>query len=232
MFVSNRKKIIYSLFKENKSYNLLEAFRLIKKFPRLDFKNSESIDVSVKLGVDSRKSDQVIKGYSDMPFSVGKKVNVCIFAKGTDRDICLSKGFENVGSDDLVSSLLKNGLSGFNLFLSTEEMLSSLKGLKKLLGSRGYFPSTVMGTVSDINFLLEKGIYNLVRYKSDRFGLINCRIGSLYFTEEEFISNFNTFFLDLKKKKPSNSKGVYIRSVCLSSCMGPGLKIDLQSIGI
>ncbi len=221
------KKINQELEKK-KIYSLPMAVQISKKFSSKKF--DESIDLSIVLGIDAKKTDQLVRGVLSLPKGIGKIVKVAVFASGEDLVSAKKSGADVFGSDDLVESV-KAGKINFDKCISTPEMMSKVGTLGQILGPKGLMPNPKLGTVTkNIPEAIEKIKSGQIEYKTDKTGLVHVTMGKASFKDEEIISNTKFFYNELNKTKPSTSKGNFIKKIFLSSTMGPGLQVDLTSV--
>ncbi len=213
-----------------KAYSVEEAVSLISEFASRKFK--ESIDVSVNLGVDPRKSDQVVRGSTILPAGTGKDVRVAVFAQGDNAEKAKAAGADIVGMDDLAESI-RGGNLEFDVVIATPDAMRVVGKLGTVLGPRGLMPNPKVGTVTpDVESAVQNAKAGQVRYRTDKNGIVHGGIGKIGFDGEAIKSNLEALLADLKKAKPSSAKGIYIKKVVLSSTMGPGLQIDQSSLAL
>ena len=226
--LSKRQKAIRALVQPGKAYGIEEAVTLLASLPAAKFK--ESIDIAVNLGVDPRKSDQVVRGASVLPNGTGKTVRVAVFAQGANAEAAKAAGADIVGFDDLVASV-QGGNLDFDVVIATPDAMRVVGKLGTILGPRGLMPNPKVGTVTqDVATAVRNAKGGQVRYRADKNGIVHCTIGKINFNAEALKGNFAALLTDLKKAKPSNAKGIYLKKATLSTTMGPGLTIDLASI--
>jgi len=207
-----------------------EAVGLLKEFANSKF--DESIDVSVNLGVDPRKSDQNVRGASVLPNGTGKTVRVAVFTQGPNADAAREAGADIVGMDDLAEQV-KKGEMNFDVVIASPDAMRVVGQLGQILGPRGLMPNPKVGTVTpDVVTAVKNAKSGQVRYRTDKSGIIHCSIGKVSFDETALKQNLEFLISDLKKAKPTAAKGVYLKKISLSSTMGPGLWIDQGSIDI
>ena len=228
--LSKKQKAIAEKLDSAKTYSVEEAVSLIAEFASPKFK--ESIDVSVNLGVDPRKSDQVVRGSTTLPAGTGKDVRVAVFAQGDNAEKAKAAGADIVGFDDLAESI-QGGNLDFDVVIATPDAMRVVGKLGTVLGPRGLMPNPKVGTVTpDVESAVQNAKAGQVRYRTDKNGIIHGGIGKVGFEGEAIKSNLEALLADLKKAKPSAAKGVYIKKVVLSSTMGPGLQIDQSSLAL
>lgn len=228
--LSKKQKAIAEKLDTAKTYSVEEAVSLIAEFASPKFK--ESIDVSVNLGVDPRKSDQVVRGSTTLPAGTGKDVRVAVFAQGDNAEKAKAAGADIVGFDDLAESI-QGGNLDFDVVISTPDAMRVVGKLGTVLGPRGLMPNPKVGTVTpDVESAVQNAKAGQVRFRTDKNGIIHGGIGKVGFEGEAIKSNLEALLADLKKAKPSSAKGVYIKKVVLSSTMGPGVQIDQSSLAL
>ncbi|NKC12248.1 MAG: 50S ribosomal protein L1 [Gammaproteobacteria bacterium] len=221
---SKRQKAWAEKIERSKAYGATEAFELLKECANARF--SESIDVSVNLGVDPRKSDQVVRGSTVLPNGTGKSVRVAVFAQGAASDAAREAGADIVGMDDLAEQV-KGGNLDFDVVIAAPDAMRVVGQLGRILGPRGLMPNPKVGTVTpDVAGAVSNAKSGQVRYRTDRAGIVHCSIGSVSFEAALLEENLSALIADLNRAKPSSSKGVYIRKVSVSTTMGPGVVID------
>ncbi len=227
---SRRLKAIRERIDRGKLYDVSEALALLKDMASVKF--SESVDVSVNLGVDPRKSDQVVRGSTVMPNGIGKESRVAVFAQGTAAEEAREAGADVVGMDDLAEQV-KAGNLDFDIVIAAPDAMRVVGKLGRILGPRGLMPNPKVGTVTpDVTGAVRNAKAGQVQYRTDRAGIIHCTIGKVAFEIDALKQNLDALLDDLKKAKPSTSKGVYMRKVTLSTTMGPGLGIDKATLGL
>ena len=225
---SKRVRASKERLEAGKHYPLEEALSLLKELSSVKF--SESVDIAVNLGVDPRKSDQVVRGASVLPKGTGKDVRVAVFAQGPNADAAVEAGADRVGMDDLAERV-KAGQLDFDVVVASPDAMRLVGQLGKILGPRGLMPNPKVGTVTaDVGAAVRNAKAGQVRYRTDRAGIIHCAVGRVDFPVEALQANIESLLGDLNKAKPSAAKGVYIKKVSLSTTMGPGLAIDKSSL--
>ena len=207
-----------------------DALALVKEMATAKF--PESVDASVNLGVDPRKSDQVVRGSTVLPHGTGKQVRVAVFAQGAGADAATEAGADLVGMDDLAEQVKKGELN-FDVVIAAPDAMRVVGGLGKILGPRGLMPNPKVGTVTpDVGEAVRKAKAGQVQYRTDKAGIIHCSIGKADFAVTALRENLEALIGDLQKHKPSSSKGIYLRKITVSSTMGPGIQVDKASLGI
>ncbi len=208
----------------NRRYELEEGVKLLLETTYAKF--DEGVDVAIRLGVDPKKADQMVRGTVVLPHGTGKKVRVLVFAKGQKEKEALDAGADFVGAEDLIDKISKGWLE-FDKAIATPDMMGSVSKLGKILGPRGLMPNPKVGTVT---FDLEKAIKEIkagkVEFKVEKAGIVHVPVGKISFGFSRLLENIKALLETIVKAKPPTSKGVYLRSIALSSTMGPGIKID------
>lgn len=226
--LSKKRKQIAEKIESGKNYSIEEAVLLISEFASPKFK--ESIDVSINLGIDPRKSDQAVRGATILPAGTGKEVRVAVFAQGENAEKAKIAGADLVGFEDLAESV-QGGNINFDVVIATPDSMRVVGKLGTVLGPRGLMPNPKMGTVTtDVETAVKNAKAGQVRYRTDKNGIVHGGIGKVGFDGAAVKSNLEALLVDLRKAKPSAAKGVYIKKVVLSSSMGPGLLIDQSSL--
>ena len=226
--LTKRRKEMREKVDPTKVYVIDEALSLVKEFATSKF--PESIDVSVNLGVDPRKSDQVVRGSTVLPNGTGKTVRVAVFAQGENADKAKAAGADVVGFEDLAESV-KAGQLDFDVVIATPDAMRVVGQLGQILGPRGLMPNPKVGTVTaDVETAVQNAKAGQVRYRTDKAGIIHCPIGRADFEVPALKENLAALLSDLKKGKPAASKGQYVKKLTVSSTMGPGVSVDRSSI--
>ena len=228
MALSKKAKIIKEKVDKTTQYPFSEAVNLLKEFASAKFK--ESIDVSVNLGVDPKKSEQNVRGATVLPNGTGKSVRVAVFTQGPNADAAKEAGADIVGMDDLADQVKKGELN-FDVVIASPDAMRVVGQLGQILGPRGLMPNPKVGTVTpDIATAVKNAKSGQVRYRTDKGGIVHCTIGKVDFDAYSIKQNLEALLADLTKAKPSAAKGVYLQKITLSTTMGPGLWIDLSTI--
>jgi large subunit ribosomal protein L1 len=228
--LSKRAKAIREKTEPGKQYALDEALGLLSQLSSVKFK--ESVDVSVNLGVDPRKSDQVVRSSTVLPHGTGKTVRVAVFTQGANADAAREAGADIVGMDDLAESV-KAGNMDFDVVIASPDAMRVVGQLGQILGPRGLMPNPKVGTVTpDVATAVQNAKAGQVRYRTDKAGIIHCSIGKVDFKVDALRENLLALLTDLGKLKPSSAKGIYMKKVTVSTTMGPGLIVDQASLGL
>ena len=211
-----------------KAYAPQDAMKLVKDNARAKF--VESVDVAVNLGVDPRKSDQVVRGSTVLPNGTGKTVRVAVFAQGDQVKVAEDAGADIVGFEDLADTI-KNGEMNFDVVIATPDSMRVVGQLGQILGPRGLMPNPKVGTVTpDVGAAVKNAKAGQVRYRADKTGIVHCSIGKVDFDPDKLVENLQALVADLVKAKPSSAKGVYLKKVVVSSTMGIGVQIDQATL--
>jgi len=222
--LGKRSRAIREKVDSEKQYGVEEAFALLKELSSVKF--AESVDVAVNLGVDPRKSDQVVRGSSVLPNGTGKTVRVAVFAQGAQADAAKEAGADIVGFEDLAESI-KGGTMDFDVVIAAPDAMRVVGALGTILGPRGLMPNPKVGTVTpNVAEAVTNAKAGQVRYRADKGGIVHCTLGKVSFEPAQLQENLKQLLTDLVKAKPSAAKGVYMRKVTVSTTMGPGLKVD------
>lgn len=226
--LSKRVQALRAKVDRNRTYTVSEALALVKQCATAKF--DESIDVAVNLGVDARKSDQVVRGSVVLPAGTGKTVRVAVFAQGEKAEAARAAGADVVGFDDLAEQV-KAGNIDFDLCIATPDAMRVVGQLGQILGPRGLMPNPKVGTVTmDVTTAVKNAKAGQVQYRTDKAGIVHATIGRASFAEEALQQNFNALIEALIKAKPAASKGVYLRKIAISSTMGAGVRVEPSSI--
>ncbi len=227
---SKRMKEADKLVDIAKFYKVEEAVALLKKTPSVKF--DQTVDIALKVGIDPKKSDQMVRGTLSMPHGTGQKVTLVVIAKGEKAKEATDAGADYAGGDELLEKI-KGGWTDFTGLIATPDMMRELGKLGKILGPRGLMPTPKAGTVTnDVAKAVKELKAGKIEFKADKTGVINSRVGKLSFEENALVENIRALLQAISRAKPSSSKGAFLRSLYLTSTMGPGLRIDLQSLAI
>jgi large subunit ribosomal protein L1 len=226
--LTKRAKLINEKVQAGRAYVAEEAFEVLKALSTVKF--AEAVDVAVILGVDPRKSDQAVRGATVLPNGTGKSARVAVFAQGANADAAREAGADIVGMDDLAEQI-KAGQMDFDVVIATPDAMRVVGQLGQVLGPRGLMPNPKVGTVTaDVSTAVKNAKAGQVRYRTDKKGIIHCTIGKVSFESGALKENLEALLADLKKAKPSTSKGIYLKKITVSSTMGPGLMLDQSSL--
>jgi large subunit ribosomal protein L1 len=225
---TKRQQALAGLVDRTKTYPVLDAVGMVKKGATAKF--DESIDVAVNLGIDAKKSDQVVRGSVVLPAGTGKSVRVAVFAQGDKAEAARAAGADIVGLDDLAEQI-KGGKLDFDVVIASPDTMRVVGALGQILGPRGLMPNPKVGTVTpDVAGAVKNAKAGQVQYRADKGGIVQCTIGRASFQPEALQQNLLALIDALNKAKPAASKGVYLKKVSVSSTMGPGVKIDVASL--
>ena len=228
--LTKRRRAINEKIDAGKLYAVDEAVGLLKELSTVKF--TETVDVAVNLGIDPRKSDQVVRGATTLPNGTGKHVRVCVFAQGDAADAATAAGAELVGMDELAADI-KAGNLNFDVVIAAPDAMRVVGMLGKVLGPRGLMPNPKSGTVTpDVATAVKNAKSGQVRFRADKNGIVHGGIGILSFDVAALKGNLEALMVDLAKSKPASAKGIYLQKITLSSTMGPGLVIDKASLEI
>ena len=226
--LTKRQKAIAAKIEAGKAYNIVEAAALLAELSAVKF--AESIDVAINLGVDPRKSDQVVRGATVLPNGTGKTVRVAVFTQGPAAEAALAAGADRVGMDELAAEM-KGGDLNYDVVIALPDAMRVVGQLGQVLGPRGLMPNPKVGTVTaDVATAVKNAKAGQVRFRTDKNGIIHTSVGKVGFEPVKVKENVEALLSDLKRMKPSTSKGIYVKRVTLSTTMGPGLVIDQGSL--
>ncbi|GMR08019.1 MAG: 50S ribosomal protein L1 [Gammaproteobacteria bacterium] len=228
--LSRRRKAISEKLEAGRQYPLDEALGLLIDMPRTKF--IESVDVSVNLGIDPRKSDQNVRGSTVLPNGTGKTVRVAVFTQGENADKARAAGADVIGMEDLADDI-KKGNMDFDVVIASPDAMKVVGTLGQILGPRGLMPNPKVGTVSpDVETAVKNAKSGQVRYRTDKAGIIHASIGKVDFDAKALNENLHALLADLLKARPSAAKGQYVKKVTVSTTMGPGIHVDQSSLDI
>ncbi len=228
--LSKRLKMIRERVEPGRQYPLDEALSLLKELSTVKF--DEAVDISVNLGVDPRKSDQVVRGSTVLPNGTGKTVRVAVFAQGDKAAEASEAGADIVGFEDLAETV-KSGQIDFDLVVATPDAMRIVGQLGPMLGPRGLMPNPKVGTVTmDVATAVRNAKAGQVQYRTDKGGIVHCSVGKISFDVAALNENIAALLEALKKAKPSAAKGIYMKKVTVSSTMGPGIVVDQASLPV
>ena len=226
--LSKRQKAMQGKIDRSKNYAVAEALKLAKEFATAKF--DESIDVAVSLGIDPRKSDQLVRGSVVLPAGTGKSVRVAVFAQGEKAEAAKAAGADIVGFDDLAADI-KAGNINFDVVIATPDAMRIVGQLGQILGPRGLMPNPKVGTVTmDVTTAVGNAKAGQVQYRTDKGGIVHSTIGRASFDAEKLEVNLKALIEALTKAKPASSKGQYLKKIAVSSTMGPGVRVDSFSL--
>src|SRR5438105_15151332 len=221
---SKRVEKLVGLVDRNKNYAVAQALELVKKTATAKF--DESVDVAVNLGIDAKKSDQVVRGSVVLPRGTGKTVRVAVFAQGGNAEKARAAGADIVGFDDLAEKV-KGGFMDFDVVIATPDAMKVVGPLGQVLGPRGLMPNPKVGTVTpNVEEAVKNARAGQVQYRADKAGIVQCTIGRASFPVDALVENFEALIAAINKAKPSATKGIYLKKVSVSSTMGVGIRID------
>ena len=227
---SKRNREIAKGLDVQKTFSMKEAIDILKKCPPVKF--DQTVEVSLKLGVDPRRSDQSVRGTVSLPNGTGKTIKILFFAKGDKVKEALAAGAEYAGHDELFEKV-NGGWTDFDAVIATPDMMRDVGKLGKVLGPRGLMPTPKAGTVTtDIAKAVQELKGGKIEFKLDRHGVINNGVGKISFDADKLVQNIQVYLTAVQRAKPASAKGHYLKSMVLSSTMGPGLKIDLRELDI
>ena len=227
---SKRTLAIREKIDSTRTYAVIDAFQLLKECSTVKF--DESVEVAVNLGVDSRKSDQAIRGSTVLPRGTGKSVKIAVFADGDQAEAAKTAGADYIGMQDLVEQI-QGGLDDFDVVIATPDAMPTVSKLGKLLGPRGLMPNPKTGTVSkDVKQAVENAKAGQVRYRTDKNGIIHGAIGKVSFEPDALKENLEVLLGDVNKARPSTAKGIYMKKITVSTTMGPGVVLDQTTLTI
>ena len=226
--LSKRAKAIAEKVEPSKAYAIEDAIALLNEVSSVKFK--ESIDVSINLGIDPRKSDQAVRGATTLPNGTGKDVRVAVFTSGANVDAAKEAGADVVGMEDLAETI-KGGDLNFDVVIASPDAMRVVGTLGQVLGPRGLMPNPKTGTVTpDVAAAVKNAKSGQVRYRADKNGIVHGAIGRVGFDGKAIKENLEALLADLKKAKPASAKGIFLKKICVSTTMGPGLLVDQSSL--
>jgi large subunit ribosomal protein L1 len=228
--LTKKQKALAGKVDSNKLYPLEGALELVKQYATAKF--DESIDVAVQLGIDAKKSDQVVRGAVVMPNGTGKSKRVAVFAQGAKAEEAKAAGADVVGMDDLAAQI-KGGNINFDVVIASPDTMRVVGTLGQVLGPRGLMPNPKVGTVTpDVATAVKNAKAGQVQFRVDKAGIVHATIGRRSFDSEKLAGNLRALLDALNKAKPATSKGIYLRKVALSSTMGVGARVDVATINV
>jgi large subunit ribosomal protein L1 len=225
---SKKRKAAVAQFDRDRQHTLAEAVGVVKSVANAKF--DESVDMAVRLGVNPKHADQMVRGALVLPHGTGKSVRVAVFARGEKEKAARDAGADLVGGEDLAQKITEGNID-FDRVIATPDMMGIVGKLGRVLGPRGLMPNPKVGTVTmDVARAVQEAKAGKVEYRVDKAGVVHCRVGRVSFTAEKIVENGKALLQDLLAKKPPSAKGIYVRSVGISSTMGPGVKIDAATV--
>ena len=228
--ISKRQKLINEKIEPGKQYSIDDAVALLKEVSNVKF--SEGVDIAVNLGIDAKKSDQVVRGATTLPHGTGSDVRVAVFTQGENAEKAKAAGADVVGMDELAESV-KAGNLDFDVVIASPDAMRVVGQLGQVLGPRGLMPNPKVGTVTpDVATAVKNAKAGQARFRTDKNGIIHACIGKVAFEPNAIKENAEAIIADLKRLKPSSAKGVYLKKISVSSTMGPGIAIDQSSLTI
>lgn len=228
--LTKRQQMIAEKVDCDKVYGFEEAISLLEELSTVKF--TESVEVAVNLGVDPRKSDQVVRGATVLPNGIGRDVRVAVFAQGDNAEKAKAAGADIVGFDELAAEI-KAGRLDFDVVIATPDAMRVVGSLGTVLGPRGLMPNPKVGTVTpNVEEAVKNAKAGQVRYRTDKNGIIHAAIGRVGFPPEALKANLDALLGDLKKSKPSSTKGIYFKKVSVSTTMGPGIHVDQSGLNV
>ena len=226
--INKRQKMLLGAVTQGKTYALDDAIAIVQKNATAKF--AEGIDVAVRLGIDAKKSDQGVRGSTELPHGTGKSVRVAVFAQGDAAAKALEAGAEVVGMDELAEKMLAGDLN-YDVIIAAPDAMRVVGKLGQVLGPRGLMPNPKVGTVTpDVATAVKNAKAGQVRYRNDKGGIIHCTIGKAKFEAAQLKANLQALLADLNKARPVAAKGQYLIKVSLSSTMGPGVVVDSSTL--
>jgi large subunit ribosomal protein L1 len=222
--VAKKRKKAVDSYDVEKQYSVDEAVGLVKSMAYAKF--DESVDLAVRLGVNPKHADQMVRGAIVLPAGTGKTIRVAVFARGEKEKEALDAGADIAGSDELAKKISEGNID-FDQLIATPDMMGTVGKLGRILGPRGLMPNPKVGTVTmDVTRAVKEAKAGKVEYRVDKAGVVHCRIGRVSFAKEKLAENVQALLNELAAKRPASAKGIYVRSICVSSTMGPGVRID------
>ncbi|MCP3680428.1 MAG: 50S ribosomal protein L1 [Gammaproteobacteria bacterium] len=228
--ISKRQKAINEKVAPGKIYESAEAFTLLKELSSVKF--VESVDVAIQLGVDPKKSDQMIRGAMVLPKGTGKTVRVAVFAQGAQADVAKEAGADIIGFEDLAETI-KKGEMDFDLLIATPNAMRLVGQLGRVLGPRGLMPNPKTGTVADdVATAVKNAKSGQIRYRTEKSGIVHCKLGNVSFSAEDLKANLIALLTEIKRVRPTAAKGIYMKRVTVSTTMGPGMQVNFAALDV
>jgi large subunit ribosomal protein L1 len=226
--IAKKRKVAVAAFDPEKRFVVADAVGLVKKTAYAKF--DESVDIAIRLGVNPKHADQMVRGAIVLPHGTGKSVRVIVFARGEKEKEAMDAGADFAGGDDLAKKITE-GFLDFEVCIATPDMMGTVGKLGQVLGPRGLMPNPKVGTVTpDVARAVREAKAGKVEYRVDKAGVVHCRVGRVSFDQQKLQENALALIGELIQRKPSTAKGVYLRSITLSSTMGPGVRVDTASV--
>jgi large subunit ribosomal protein L1 len=226
MQITKRMKSVSALVDKTKEYQITEGVDILKKTAKAKF--SESVDIAVRLGVDPKKSDQMVRGTASLPNGIGKDVRVLVLTKSAKADEAREAGAEHVGFEEYIQRI-QEGWTDVDVVIATPDVMGEVGKLGKILGTRGLMPNPKSGTVTnDVGQAVKEVKAGKIAFRVDKGGIVHAMIGKTNFEAEKLSENIRSFIVTLNRLKPTAAKGVYIKGITISSTMGPGIRLDKQ----
>ncbi|WP_028080843.1 50S ribosomal protein L1 [Solimonas soli] len=226
--ITKKQKALAGKVQQGKVYSLDDAIKLVKECAKSKFK--ESVDMSINLGIDAKKSDQNVRGSTVLPHGNGKSVRVAVFAQGAKAEEARAAGADAVGMDELAAKMKEGDLS-YQVVIAEPAAMRVVGSLGQVLGPRGLMPNPKTGTVTpNVADAVKNAKAGMAKFRTDKAGIVHCAIAAADFDAEKIKDNLIAVVRDVRKAKPSSSKGVYIKKVTLSSTMGPGVRVDVGTL--
>ncbi|MDR0930790.1 MAG: 50S ribosomal protein L1 [Clostridiales bacterium] len=231
MKLTKKQKTYAEVYDQKQTFDPAEALDYATKTAKAKF--DETIEIHIKLGVDSRHADQQVRGAVVLPNGTGKVQKILVFAKGEKADAATAAGADFVGAEELVPKIQNDGWFDFDIVVATPDMMGVVGRLGKVLGPKGLMPNPKSGTVTpDVAKAIEEIKLGKIEYRLDKNNIIHCPIGKASFGKEKLLDNFNTLMNAIVRAKPASSKGTYLKSVTLCATMGPGVKVNPSKIDV
>ncbi len=227
--IGKRLKALNGAFDREKTYGLEEAIKLVKQNAKAKF--DETVEISMNLGIDPRHADQMVRGMVGLPAGTGKTVRVGVFARGPKAEEAKAAGADVVGADDLAAAV-QEGKIDFDRCIATPDMMALVGRLGKVLGPRGLMPNPKLGTVTmDVKGAVAAAKGGQVEFRAEKAGIVHAGIGKASFDEAKLVENARAFVEAIQRARPTGAKGTYVKKVAVSSTMGPGVKVDVATLG-
>ncbi|CAL4318105.1 50S ribosomal protein L1 [Buchnera aphidicola (Eriosoma grossulariae)] len=221
---TKRMQLIHKIINIKKKYNIDDGIKILKEIPSVKF--IESVDIAVNLGIDPKKTDQNVRGSIVLPHGIGRLIRVAVFTQGDNIKIAKKAGADFIGMNDLCEQIKKNGIN-FDVVIASPDAITTVSKIGSILGPRGLMPNLKLGTITeDLKNAINNAKSGQIRFRNDKYGILHTTIGKINFTAQNLKNNFITFLEKLKKLKPNQSKGLFIKKIILSTTMGVSIIID------